>query len=188
MDWIYAVAVVVFNTAVLWFWKPWSQAYSGEKGKHLARKEDLEKILAEVRVVTATQKEIESRISGALWDRQWRLNHKLDIYSRALRAISDYMVWLLDHSENAKFSTDNTTTKECGPIAEEFYSAYAVVPLFVSEESMVLIEETIKPEFFYHSSVGFKVDQYGERADEAHGKLASARAHLIASARRDLER
>jgi membrane protein implicated in regulation of membrane protease activity len=63
-----AAAVVVINNLVLWLWKPWTEAYAGEKGKNLARKEDLDKILEEVHAVTQMQKEIEAKISGDAWD------------------------------------------------------------------------------------------------------------------------
>jgi membrane protein implicated in regulation of membrane protease activity len=53
-----------------WFWKPWAGAYASENGKNLARKEDLDAILAEVRAVTIAQKEIEHKLSGDLWHRQ----------------------------------------------------------------------------------------------------------------------
>ena len=40
-NWVYVFAIVGLNTLVLWFWKPWTNAYAGEKGKNFARKEDL---------------------------------------------------------------------------------------------------------------------------------------------------
>ena len=55
-------------------WKPWAGAYAGEKGKNFARKEDLNEILAEVWAVTATQREIEAKITGELWKRQMPLD------------------------------------------------------------------------------------------------------------------
>jgi hypothetical protein len=69
--------------------KPWAQAYSNEKAKNFARKEDLAEILAEVRAVTITQKEIEARISGDIWDRQWRLNQKRDVYAKVIEGLSE---------------------------------------------------------------------------------------------------
>ena len=49
--WLYVIAGAALNNLILLVWKPWTQAYAGEKGKNFARKEDLDKILAEVRVV-----------------------------------------------------------------------------------------------------------------------------------------
>jgi hypothetical protein len=71
---------------ILGIWKPWGAAYAGEKGKNLARKEDLETVLAEVRAVTITQKEIEQKISGDLWDRQVIWNQKRDMYAQIIKS------------------------------------------------------------------------------------------------------
>jgi hypothetical protein len=63
ISWLQGIALVALNNLVLLIWKPWAGAYAGEKGKNLARKEDLDKILDEVRAVTATQKAIEGKMS-----------------------------------------------------------------------------------------------------------------------------
>ena len=72
MDWSLMVsgAALALNAVVIGFWKPWLGAYGGEKGKNLARKEDLDTILAEVRAVTFTQKEIETTLNNGMWNRQ----------------------------------------------------------------------------------------------------------------------
>jgi hypothetical protein len=64
-------------------------AYLAAKGKNLARKEDLNALVVEVRAVTVTQKEIEAKISGEMWERQWRLNQKRDVYARLLESMSE---------------------------------------------------------------------------------------------------
>ena len=64
-------------------------AYGAEKGKTLARKEDLDEILTEVRAVTRTQKEIESKLAGDLWQHQTRWNHKRDIYADLLSSLQE---------------------------------------------------------------------------------------------------
>lgn len=74
---------------IFWFWKPWAAAYSGEKGKNLARKEDLDAILAEVRAVTITQKDIEAKLTDQVWDRQNRWNQKREIYAELVKQTSD---------------------------------------------------------------------------------------------------
>jgi hypothetical protein len=55
-------------------------AYVGEKGKNLARKEDLDKILVEVHSVTEAQKRIEARISGEMWHQQWVATERRNAY------------------------------------------------------------------------------------------------------------
>ena len=85
MEWIYVVAGVLLNLALLWIFKPWSEAYAGEKAKNFARKEDLDAIVAEVRAVTATAKGIESQLAGDLWHRQMQWNQKKEIYGELLK-------------------------------------------------------------------------------------------------------
>jgi hypothetical protein len=83
MNWwtfVYVLAAGALNALILGIWKPWGAAYAGEKGKNLARKEDLDAILAEVRAVTITQKEIEHKLAGDLWNQQVLWNQKRDIY------------------------------------------------------------------------------------------------------------
>ena len=74
LDWstisLTALANAGLTAAIFGIWKPWLGAYGGEKGKNLARKEDLTEILAEVRAVTITQKEIETKLAGDLWRKQ----------------------------------------------------------------------------------------------------------------------
>jgi hypothetical protein len=93
MDWPLVVSGASFalNALVIGFWKPWLAAYGGEKGKNLARKEDLDAILAEVRAVTITQREIESKIAGELWNKQLITNQKKDLYADILRLLHEFM-------------------------------------------------------------------------------------------------
>ena len=87
-NWLFVISVVVLNNLVLFVWKPWAQAYTGEKAKNLARKEDLVAILTEVRSVTATQKLIEARVSDDLWIKQTRWNQKRNRYFDLMRLVS----------------------------------------------------------------------------------------------------
>lgn len=95
IDWgtisLTSLGSVLLNAIVLGFWKPWAAAYSGEKGKNLARKEDITTILAEVRAVTIAQKEIESKLTGDLWYRQMRWNQKRDTYIELIKHVNDLM-------------------------------------------------------------------------------------------------
>ncbi len=95
-NWVNDIATAGLTLLVLWFWKPWSQAYAGEKGKNLARKEDLETILAEVRSVTITQKEIEAKLSGDLWTRQMHWNQKREFYADLLTYIHESQIGYAD--------------------------------------------------------------------------------------------
>lgn len=64
-------------------------AYATEKGKRRAAREDSAQIRDELTKTTRTLKEIEASISNELWERQWRLNQKRDIYARLLESMSE---------------------------------------------------------------------------------------------------
>lgn len=72
---------VAVNLIVIGFWKPWLGSYGTEKGKTLARKEDLDAILEEVKGVARAQKQIETALAGDLWHRQTFWNQKKEIYA-----------------------------------------------------------------------------------------------------------
>ena len=186
-NWLQVVAVVGLNTLVLWIWKPWVGAYTKVTGELSARQASLGKILDEVRAVTATQKVIEAKISGEMWQQQWCQGQKLKIYSQILQAINEYSIWLSDLSEGWKFGSASsplsTMKKDSAQIAEDFHAAYALAPLFLSNDSLELLE-TAKPAFFYHSSPFPDHDVKG--ADEKWDLLRAVRRNLSSSAKLDL--
>jgi len=53
--------------------------YLKRKGENLATHEDIEKLVDQVRAVTTATQEIESKISGELWDRQKRWELRRDV-------------------------------------------------------------------------------------------------------------
>lgn len=186
-NWLQVVAVVAFNTLVLWIWKPWAGAYAKVTGELSARQGSLGKILDEVRVVTATQKVIEAKISGEMWQQQWRQGQQLKIYSQILQAINEYSIWLSDVSEGRKFGSASgpltTMKKDSAQIAEDFHAAYAIAPLFLSKHSLELLEAA-KPAFSYHSSPF--PDHDVKDADKKWDLLRGVRRDLSSSAKLDL--
>jgi hypothetical protein len=128
-----------------------------------------------------------AKTADQYWERQWRQDQKLKIYTQILRAINDYAVWLSDVSDSRKFgdSGTNTMKKDCASIAEEFHTAYAVAPLFLIKSSLDVLEMA-KPTFFYHSSP-FE-DRDVQEADRNIARLKEWRERLSASAIQDLER
>ena len=72
------------------------------------------------------------------------------------------------------------TNHQCETIAGEFYSAYTISALFLSDESVVIIDK-IRPVLSHHA------DPYPDPDTSGYYKrLEEAREELIASARRDL--
>jgi hypothetical protein len=54
-------------------------SYLKNKGEHLATREDIDKVVEQVRVVTKATKEIEAKISDEVWDRQKRWELKREV-------------------------------------------------------------------------------------------------------------
>lgn len=80
LDWseVGKLAAWVLATAGASFVGSYFGAYLKKKGENLATQEDIDKVVDQVRAVTRTTKEIESKISGELWDRQkqWDLRRE----------------------------------------------------------------------------------------------------------------
>lgn len=121
---VYVGAGVVLNWLILWVWKPWAAAYSGEKAKNFARKEDLDIILAEVRAVTASQEEIKVRLSAEQWDRQMLMTEKKNVYGNLLLTIHEMtgscnnMTTMIEIKEAGELSAEQEAK-----LTEKFYNA-----------------------------------------------------------------
>lgn len=139
MDWVWmeAVALLVLNGIFVLIWKPWAGAYAGEKGKNYARKEDLDAILAEVRAVTATQKNIEARISIGLWRDQKRWEESRDAYARVLEWSDKLFDSLTDISP--KPTDERAVTMAIvgavRPLGGEFRRARAIAQIFLTPDA-----------------------------------------------------
>jgi hypothetical protein len=155
VDWtfVYVAAGVGLNALVLGFWKPWLGAYGGEKGKNLARKEDLNEILAEVRAVTIATKEIEAKLTGEQWDRQMRWNEKRNTYTALLKAKDDLanalgpLADIIKIYEEAPGGADKQTRlnkmvaqfAKVNDAQQSFTSAYQLAVIFTNAECNTLL-------------------------------------------------
>jgi hypothetical protein len=63
-------------------------AYLNEKGKNFARREDIDRITAEVQAVTRTTEKIKADISGGLWDRQKQWEMKKEVLFEASKSVA----------------------------------------------------------------------------------------------------
>jgi hypothetical protein len=146
----------LLTALILGFWKPWLGAYGGEKGKNLARKEDLDAILAEVRAVTITQKEIEAKLTGDAWTRQMLWNQKRDAYialfnakeglANSFGSLKGAIGGLNKAPESEKskpvsYLRESLTT----PVGAQhaFASAYSLAVLFTNEECLAQIAKYV---------------------------------------------
>ena len=149
-----ALITAALNGLLLYFWKPWVNAYAGERGKNLARKADLDLILAEVRDVTETQKQIETKLSGDLWDRQNQWNHKRDTYARLLEAgqkiqdAANGLLALLPHriagdATTSAYATElvNKRLNELNSAHSELMHATSLAAIFACPECHELLRE-----------------------------------------------
>ena len=59
-----------------------AKAFAQERGKQAAMMKNLERLDKQMETLTTTQEEIKARISNEVWDRQWRLNRKEDLYTK----------------------------------------------------------------------------------------------------------
>jgi len=82
LEFLHAVIPGIMVAIVLVILKPYFTSYAGEKGKNLATREDIDKILTQTETIKA-------QISGDLWDRQMKWNLKRDLYVRLLENLAD---------------------------------------------------------------------------------------------------
>jgi hypothetical protein len=179
ISWLQGIALVALNNLVLLFWKPWAGAYAGEKGKNLARKEDLDVILAEVRAVTKSQREIEAKISGDLWDRQMRWQQKRDIYARLLETIGEFQMILgAAAGETHAGHLEQEWGEDEQRVATELRRQDSVAKLFVSEAAVLALTDlltAIPPG-----------DDPAVRLSSAVASVEAARQKLVDAAKKDL--
>ena len=162
IDWtaltLTGVISAILNALLLGIWKPWGKGYGEEKGKNVARKEDLDAILAEVRAVTITQKEIEAKLVGDYWQRQTNWTQKRHIYGSLLsqtrnlqslyRMIPTY-IQLNAGTESAEVKYDvtnrlNLHLKKICEAMEKFSHASSLAKVFASQEcGRVLDQEAL---------------------------------------------
>jgi hypothetical protein len=84
MELITLLGAAISGAVLTWFFKPYLEGYGGEKGKTLARKEDLEPILNEVRAVAKEQKQIESYFTHRAWVAQKLWDERRSAYFSSL--------------------------------------------------------------------------------------------------------
>ena len=191
---INTVALAVLYVLVLGVWKPWSAAYAREKGKNLARKEDLAEILAELRAVTITQKEIETQLSGDLWNQQTHWNQKRELYGKLLSTLNRLIETSSDLSSTREFQStiDPSDEQAIATVQEhmhgslvsyrtthtEFLEAIGMAQIFASADCNAGLERLLTLNSLQATTQ--------EWAKEEVRRYLAARSFLIAAAKADL--
>ena len=70
-------------------------SYFRKKGENLATHEDIDKLVDQVRAVTTTTKEIETKISNEVWDRQRQWELKREVLFEATKRLAELKDGLL---------------------------------------------------------------------------------------------
>jgi hypothetical protein len=154
MDWtpIYVGAGVIANWLILYFWQPWTKGYAEEKGKTFARTEDIDKLAAEVRVLTKeaeiiktelTQQTetIKAQLSQENWERQQRWLKRFDAYvdiiarlrelrdvTVTVRAMSDLQIEYSD----AALPLQSQATKNLTDALEQYAKSVSALQLSIT--------------------------------------------------------
>lgn len=84
-----AYVLILFTSLLAASAGAWFGSYFKEKGKNYATREDVDKILDQVRKTTEATEVIKAEVSGDLWERQNRWAFKKDVYLRLLVGLSD---------------------------------------------------------------------------------------------------
>jgi len=105
--WALSVIVALFIGGFL-------KSYLSKKGENLATHEDINRLVEQVRAVTQTTKEIESKISGELWDRQKRWELRRDLLLDLLRRTT-----VMSNALTALSSTYTARTQIGRPTAQQ---------------------------------------------------------------------
>jgi hypothetical protein len=187
-NWVYMVGTALLTLLGLWIWKPWAAAYTGEKAKNLARKEDLDKILAEVRAVTAATEAIKADITGGLWQRQMFWSQKRDLYIRLLGTITDLhdchnkMISALRHSSeiSAHAMSADAQTRLLG-LGVDLHNGLVMAGVFASRECLAALMQYLED---------FSKNPLDTRSEASHEaallRLSDLQARLVRAAKKDL--
>ena len=80
------------------FWDPFLSSYAGEKGKRVATAEDIEKLRAQLHVITTTTEPIKLQLTADEWNRQWLRREKLEHYETFLSSLEKLKRSALEHA------------------------------------------------------------------------------------------
>jgi len=167
--------------------------YLNKKGENLATHEDIDKLVDQMRAVTAATKEIESKIEGEAWDRQRLWELKRDVLFEINKAITEMVNSLA--VLNGVVETDNTTKgvprwEKRAETSKKFNEAASRFDESAFRADLVCGRETVRQ--FYKFSIFMRevADEILEgktRAfEEALAQMTLSRDGIKAASRREL--
>jgi hypothetical protein len=176
-----------------WFLRP----YLGKKGQDLASHEGTDKVLNEVRAVSARAKEIEAKISGDVWDRQKRWELKRDVLFEAVKKSAAvhqalmrvHAVYQTDKAAMARGETGRADEhiKISGVLLQasaELDDTYLLVSLVSGGETRKALGEFIP----LARDIGMKLtDGHPEVLQESRSEVSKKLAAVTAAVRKELE-
>lgn len=146
-----AVTVVVFLSSGV---GAYLGSYLKRKGENLATHEDIDKLVTQVRAVTAATKQIETKISSDLWDRQKRWELKREILFDAAKKLSEIDNKLLalqtfwEHrsqgtieGEESKIRLEHQYVTEWRDCIRSFEETESLIHVSCSRETMLAFAE-----------------------------------------------
>ena len=176
-----------------WFLRP----YLGKKGQDLASHEGTDKVLNEVRAVSARAKEIEAKISGDVWDRQKRWELKRDVLFEAVKKSAAVHQALM--KVHAAYQTDKAAITRGDPgradehtkptdvllgVTAELDDTYLLVSLVSGGETRKALGEFIP----LARDIGMKLtDGHPEVLQESRSEVSKKLAAVTAAVRKELE-
>ena len=147
MDLTLVVAVVTFLSGGT---GAYLGTYLKKKGEHLATHEDIDKLVDQVSAVTTATKQIETKISSDLWDRQKQWELKREILFDAAKKLSEVGNSLLSlqtfwqHLSQGKIEGEESRTHLESKYVTEWHDC---IRSFEETESLILVtcsRETIQ--------------------------------------------
>jgi hypothetical protein len=167
-------------------------SYLRKKGKNLATHEDIDKLVDQVSAVTKTTKEIETKISSDLWDRQKQWELKREILFDAAKRLSEteskllglYIFWRMRtngeiQDEASKIKLESKYVTEWQEGIHSFEETESLIHVSCSRETMKTFAELSD---LLRKTVGQMVDGdleiYTKTKDERLKRFAQARVAI----------
>ena len=188
--------MVTFVVTVVSFLSSGAGAYLGsylkKKGENLATHEDIDKLVDQVSAVTRATKQIETKISSDLWDRQKQWELKREILFDAAKKLSEIDNKLLslqtfwEHLLQGKIEGDESRIELEGKYVTEwqdcmrsFEETESLILVTCSRETMQAFEEL--SDLMRHTAskiVNGDLETYAKTKAERRNKLARARVGI----------